>query len=77
MKISNLPVEPLRPFLASLFEAVGVPETDAAIVTDTFLEANLRGVDTHGVRLIPVYIRRLERGGCDRGYYLGLGNRGI
>jgi LDH2 family malate/lactate/ureidoglycolate dehydrogenase len=65
MKISNLPVEPLRPFLASLFEAVGVPETDAAIVTDTFLEANLRGVDTHGVRLIPVYIRRLERGGVN------------
>jgi LDH2 family malate/lactate/ureidoglycolate dehydrogenase len=65
MTMSKLPVESLRPFLESLFEAAGVPNKDAAVVTDTFLEANLRGVDTHGVRLIPAYIRRLQRGGVN------------
>ena len=65
METTKLPVESLRPFLESLFEVVGVPKQDAAIVTDTFLEANLRGVDTHGVRLIPAYMRRLREGGVN------------
>jgi LDH2 family malate/lactate/ureidoglycolate dehydrogenase len=65
MKTLKLPVEPLRPYLESLFEVAGVPKEDAAVVTDTFLEANLRGVDTHGVRLIPAYIRRLREGGVN------------
>jgi LDH2 family malate/lactate/ureidoglycolate dehydrogenase len=65
MKTKKLSVESLRPFLESLFEVAGVPKKDAAVVTDTFLEANLRGVDTHGVRLIPAYIRRLREGGVN------------
>ena len=65
MRMSKLPVESLRPFLESLFESVGVSKQDAATVSDAFLEANLRGVDTHGVRLIPAYMRRLRQGGVN------------
>jgi LDH2 family malate/lactate/ureidoglycolate dehydrogenase len=65
MHAIKLPVASLRPFLESLFEVAGVPEEDARTVTDTFLETNLRGVDTHGVRLIPAYIRRLREGGVN------------
>ena len=65
MKMSKFPIESLRPFLESLFESVGVSKQDAATVSDAFLEANLRGVDTHGVRLIPAYIRRLRQGGVN------------
>ncbi|MBN2552720.1 MAG: Ldh family oxidoreductase [Spirochaetales bacterium] len=65
MNVSELSVESLRPFLEALFEAAGVPKEDASVVTDAFLEANLRGVDTHGVRLIPAYVRRLQQGGVN------------
>jgi len=59
---SPVPVDRLRCLLESLFAASGVPQEDSALVTDAFLEANLRGVDTHGLRLAPVYLRRLEQG---------------
>jgi LDH2 family malate/lactate/ureidoglycolate dehydrogenase len=65
MKMSKLPVHSLRPFVDALFESVGVSKPDAATVSDAFLEANLRGVDTHGIRLIPAYIRRLQQGGVN------------
>jgi LDH2 family malate/lactate/ureidoglycolate dehydrogenase len=46
-----------------IFMRVGVSETDAAVLTDSLLEANLRGVDTHGVtRMLPIYIRRIQAG---------------
>lgn len=59
---SAYPVDAMRGLLESLFAASGVPPADSALVTDVFLEANLRGVDTHGVRLAPVYLTRLEQG---------------
>lgn len=62
---AHYPVESLRSFLEALFASSGVPAEDSVLVTDTFLEANLRGVDTHGVRLVPVYLRRLEKGGVN------------
>jgi L-2-hydroxycarboxylate dehydrogenase (NAD+) len=59
------PVEALRCLLESLFAASGLARNDSVLVTDAFLEANLRGVDTHGVRLAPAYLRRLEQGGIN------------
>lgn len=57
------PVEQLRAFTLRAFTTVGVPEEDAAIVTDNLIEANLRGVDTHGItRLLAIYIKRLQVG---------------
>ncbi|MCC6174222.1 MAG: Ldh family oxidoreductase [Chloroflexi bacterium] len=57
------PVEQLRAFTQRAFTTVGVPEADARIVTDNLIEANLRGVDTHGItRLLAIYIRRLKVG---------------
>ena len=59
----NYPVDELREFTFRLFGAAGVPEDDARIVADSLLEANLRGVDTHGVtRLLGIYIKRLRAG---------------
>jgi len=65
MKISCYSVDVLRPFLEALFGSTGVSSDDAALVSDTFIEANLRGVDSHGIRLVPAYIRRLAGGGVN------------
>jgi LDH2 family malate/lactate/ureidoglycolate dehydrogenase len=57
------PVEQLRQFTLRAFTTAGVPDEDAQIVTDNLIEANLRGVDTHGItRLLAIYVRRLKVG---------------
>jgi LDH2 family malate/lactate/ureidoglycolate dehydrogenase len=56
-------IDELRTFTLRAFKTVGVPEEDAAIVTDNLIEANLRGVDTHGItRLLAIYVKRLKVG---------------
>jgi LDH2 family malate/lactate/ureidoglycolate dehydrogenase len=39
----------LARFVATAFEKLGVPSSDAAIAADVLVMADLRGVDTHGV----------------------------
>jgi LDH2 family malate/lactate/ureidoglycolate dehydrogenase len=39
-----------------------VPEEDARLFIDALIHADLRGVDTHGLRFLPIYVKRLELG---------------
>jgi len=55
----------LRRFCSSSFQRVGVPALRADLVADTIVEASLRGVDSHGIALLPEYITRLHKGGWD------------
>ena len=71
MEISCYSIDVLRPFLEALFGSTGVSSEDAVLVSDTFIEANLRGVDSHGIRLVPAYIRRLAGGGVKSGLTYG------
>ncbi len=44
-------------------EKLGVPASDAAIVADILIEADLRGVSSHGlIRLSTYYGSRLKKG---------------
>ena len=52
----------LRHFGVALFERQGLPPDHAAIVMSGLIEANLRGIDSHGVARIPMYLTRLRRG---------------
>jgi len=42
-----------------------VPEDHAAIIADCLVQADLRGVDTHGVNRIPSYVARIRSGVLD------------
>jgi LDH2 family malate/lactate/ureidoglycolate dehydrogenase len=55
----------LRDFITGIFRGFGVPEGHASIVSDTLVEANLRGVDSHGVDRMDFYIGQLKAGGID------------
>lgn len=48
---------------AGLLARVGVPADDAALVASSLVGADLRGMNSHGVLRLPVYIRRLRAGG--------------
>jgi L-2-hydroxycarboxylate dehydrogenase (NAD+) len=60
----RLSTEPgLKKFVSSVLEKVGVAPADAAVVADVLVEADLRGVESHGVaRLESYYVSRLRNG---------------
>jgi L-2-hydroxycarboxylate dehydrogenase (NAD+) len=56
---------PLAQFVVRAFVAAGLPQTDARMIADLMVEADLRGSDTHGVIRLPLYVRRLRAGGIN------------
>lgn len=43
-------------------EIVGVPREDAEITVEVLLCADLRGVDTHGIQRLLMYVPRIRKG---------------
>ena len=50
----------LRRFLSLLCAKAGISKADSACLVEGLLETSLRGVDSHGVRLMPHYVRAVE-----------------
>lgn len=57
-----IPHEPLLDFATKAFIAVGCPPDEARISADTLVEADLRGVHSHGVMRLPIYVKRIQTG---------------
>jgi len=52
----------LSGFVAAVFAKAGVPADEAEIIADSLTEADLTGVESHGVSRVPVYLKRIETG---------------
>ncbi|MBR2548018.1 MAG: Ldh family oxidoreductase [Eubacterium sp.] len=53
----------MNSFMTDVFEGYGVPRDEAAICADVLLEADRRGIESHGCnRFKPIYIDRIEKG---------------
>ncbi len=52
--------EALRDYCRKLFEKQGVPTEEALLVADSLTEADLNGVESHGVSRMPIYMKRIE-----------------
>ena len=52
-------------FAEAVTQAAGVPASTAALVAQSLVAANLRGVDSHGIQLLPYYIEQILRGDMD------------
>ncbi|MGH9659413.1 MAG: Ldh family oxidoreductase [Bryobacteraceae bacterium] len=48
-----------------ILRAAGVDDDTAALVARSLVAANLRGVDSHGVQLLPFYVDRIRAGDVD------------
>ncbi len=57
--------EQLRRFGSEVLVRAGVPEAGARIVAETLVDADLHGVDSHGVVRLDIYLKRLEGGMID------------
>jgi ureidoglycolate dehydrogenase (NAD+) len=49
-------------FTTAVFSATGMSTGDATMVADVLVWANERGIDSHGVMRIPVYLKEIENG---------------
>jgi LDH2 family malate/lactate/ureidoglycolate dehydrogenase len=54
--------ERLKVVVTGIFAGVGLPEGDAAVVADSLVEADVRGVSSHGVVRVPTYVAGLRQG---------------
>src|SRR5262245_19740001 len=57
-----VPEAALRAHLERLLGALGVPDDEARIVADNLVEADLRGIDSHGAHLMALYYGRVRGG---------------
>ncbi len=58
----RIPVEKLRNFMKDVFIGAGVPPDDAEICSDVLIAADLRGIDSHGIQRLKMYIDRIKKG---------------
>ncbi|MEV5964371.1 Ldh family oxidoreductase [Kribbella sp. NPDC051952] len=56
----------LEATVSAVFTALGFDPADAAKIATALVEADLRGVSSHGVMLVPMYVERLNAGGVTR-----------
>ncbi len=49
----------LKSFCIAVLVKVGVPDEDARHIIDNLVDADLRGVESHGVVRMPIYVERL------------------
>jgi LDH2 family malate/lactate/ureidoglycolate dehydrogenase len=56
-------VAELQSLVADAFLRAGVPEANAVVVAHALVEAEARGIESHGVRMLPSYVARLRSGG--------------
>jgi len=52
----------LLDFADQVLQAAGVDAQESQVVADNLITANLRGIDSHGITRLPLYVERLEAG---------------
>ena len=62
-KLVHASVDLLRGFVSGCFQAVGAFREDSSVAAEVMLEADLRGIESHGLsRLAEFYIGRIRQG---------------
>lgn len=60
--VAHVTGEQLKSFAVKVFESLGIPATDAETTAEILVQADLRGIDSHGVARLPIYVKRLKLG---------------
>ncbi len=58
--------EALESFAAQVFRKLGIPADPARLVAESLVQADLEGIPSHGVMLLPMYVERLAAGSVSR-----------
>jgi len=60
--MQRLPYDILSLFIENAFLQTGVPEYDARICADILITSDLRGIESHGIGRLRMYIDRIHKG---------------
>jgi L-2-hydroxycarboxylate dehydrogenase (NAD+) len=60
--VARIEIEALTDYAEQVLRSIGVPATDAAIIAAHLVEADARGVHSHGTDLLPAYWRGFAGG---------------
>ncbi|MFC1860118.1 Ldh family oxidoreductase [Chloroflexota bacterium] len=63
--IQVIQAERMRQFCVSTCKAVQLSQEHAELLTDTLIQADLRGTHSHGVVRLPVYVKGYQTGGIN------------
>lgn len=58
-------VDTLREQVHRILGAVGVPRESSIVVSDALVDADRRGIHSHGLLRLPLYVEAVEAGGID------------
>ncbi len=61
----RIPHGQLTQIASAMFATCGMRHDDAALLADTLVESDLRGIHSHGVLRIPDYVAKMTTGGVD------------
>ncbi len=61
----HIAADALKTVVAGILHARGMSEADAATLADVIVWADLRGMSSHGVQRLPMYLRILDSGEMD------------
>jgi len=64
--VFNLPVDDLKRFIETAFVKSGVPTEDAKICSDILITSDLRGIESHGIGRLRMYIDRINNGQIEK-----------
>ncbi|GAB3810959.1 Ldh family oxidoreductase [Tessaracoccus terricola] len=60
--MATVEADALTAWTTAVLESWGHPGADARFIADTLVDANLRGIDSHGVLRLPAYRERVDAG---------------
>ncbi len=64
-KFKRVDATKLEHLVARIYAGLGVPEADARLLGHALVDADLRGVHSHGCRWVSVYARAIRAGGVN------------
>ncbi len=60
--VLRLDANHLKRFCREVYVHMGLTQEDADLSTDVLIEADIRGIPTHGVRLLPRHVEYIQKG---------------
>lgn len=64
--IAYYPVDEARSFVQTALSAAGVREDVSELAANGVIQASVRGIDSHGIRLLPHYLAAVQAGRINR-----------
>ncbi len=61
----TIKVENLNSFIVNLTTRTGLTKSEAGILAESLIDADLKGIRSHGLIRLPIYIKRMESGVID------------